>query len=79
MARYAPEVTYVQGVHQNTADALSRAPTTGPTPQDLKLIEEVEEHSESTLESLPATEQRLKDIKEAQDCDLFASRSRLTV
>ena len=74
MARYAPEVTYVQGVHQNTADALSRAPTTGPTPQDLKLIEEVEEHSESTLESLPATEQRLKDIKEAQDCDAICKQ-----
>ncbi|XP_048586619.1 uncharacterized protein K02A2.6-like [Nematostella vectensis] len=74
MARYSPEVTYVQGVHQNTADALSRAPTSSPTPQDLKQIEELEEHSESVLESLPATERRLKDIQEAQDCDAICKQ-----
>ncbi|XP_032235374.2 uncharacterized protein K02A2.6-like [Nematostella vectensis] len=74
MARYSPEVTYVQGVHQDTADALSRAPTSSPTPQDLKQIEELEEHSESVLESLPATERRLKDIQEAQDCDAICKQ-----
>ncbi|XP_048583904.1 uncharacterized protein K02A2.6-like [Nematostella vectensis] len=74
MARYSPEVTYVQGVHQKTADALSRASTSSPTPQDLKQIEELEEHSESVLEFLPATERRLKDIQEAQDCDAICKQ-----
>ena len=69
MARYSPEVKYVQGVHQNTADALSRAPTSTPTWEDLKLVEEVEEHSEAILGSLPATERRLEEIKSAQDND----------
>ena len=69
MARYSPEVVYVQGVHQKTADALSRAPTSGPTSEEVKLIEEVEECSESTLESLPATERYLNEIRAAQDND----------
>ena len=53
MARYSPEVKYVQGVRQNTADALARLPTSGTTQKDLNLVEEVEEHSESILVSLP--------------------------
>ena len=67
MARYSPEVKYVQGVHQNTADTLSRAPTSQPTQKDLSLIEEIEEHSESLLVFLPATKQRLDEMKTAQD------------
>ena len=69
MARYSPEVKYVQGVHQNTADALSQAPTSQPTQKDLTLVEEIEEHSESLLVSLPATKQRLDEIKTVQDHD----------
>lgn len=69
MARYTPEIKYVQGIHQHTADALSRAPTSKPTPDDLKFIEEVEEHTESVVNSLPATQQRLDEIITAQDGD----------
>ncbi|XP_015747739.1 PREDICTED: uncharacterized protein K02A2.6-like [Acropora digitifera] len=70
MARYSPEAKYVQGVHQNTADALSRAPTSQPTQKDLTLVEEIEEHSES----LPATKQRLDEIKTAQDHDAICKQ-----
>ena len=74
MDRYSSEVKYVQGVHQNTADALSRAPTRQPTQKDLSLVEEVEEHSESLLVSLPATEQRLDEIKTSQDHDAICKQ-----
>ena len=74
MDRYSSEVKYIQGVHQNTADALSRAPTRQPTQKDLSLVEEVEEHSESLLVSLPATEQRLDEIKTAQDHDAICKQ-----
>ena len=74
MARYSPEVKCVQGVHQNTAHALSRAPTRGPTKKDLNLVEEVEEHSKSILVSLPATEQRLDEIKTVQDQDAICKQ-----
>ena len=76
MARYSPEVKYVQGVHQNTADALSRAPKGGPTQKDLNLVEEVKEHSESILVSLPTTEQRLDEIKTAQDHNAICKQVR---
>ena len=55
MARYAPEVEYVQGKHQNTADALPRAPTSTPTPKDLKWIEVIEEYSKTIVATLRAT------------------------
>ena len=74
MARYSPEVKYVQGVNQNTADALSRAPTSQPSQKDLSLVEEIEEHSESPLVSLPATKQRLDEIKSAQDDDAICKQ-----
>ena len=69
MARYAPDITYVQGIHQKTADALSRAPTDVPTHRDQKLIEEIEEHAESIVAFMPATEKRLQEIRNAQDND----------
>ncbi|XP_048582128.1 uncharacterized protein K02A2.6-like [Nematostella vectensis] len=74
MARYAPDVKYVQGVHQNRADALSRAPTSKLTLEDLKLVAEVEEQSGSVLKSMPATEQRLEEIKAAQDSDAICKQ-----
>ena len=74
MAKYSPEVMYVQGVHRKTADALSRAPTSEPTGEDLKFIDEVEEYSESILESLPTTERYLNEIRAAQDNDAICKQ-----
>lgn len=74
LARYSPEVTYVQGVHQNTADALSRAPTSLPTKADLEFIEEVEEFQEASFKVIPATERRLEEIKEAQEADAICQQ-----
>ncbi|XP_076049320.1 uncharacterized protein LOC143029995 [Oratosquilla oratoria] len=74
LARYSPEVTYVQGVHQKTADALSRAPTSLPTKADLELIEEVEESQEGNFKVIPATERRLGEIKAAQQADAICKQ-----
>ena len=43
LMRYSPEVKYIQGVHHQTADALSRAPVEKPSKDDEILIEEAEE------------------------------------
>ncbi len=55
--RYTPVVKYVQGSQQQTADALSRAPTSKPTKEDLILVEEVQEFSDSVMRYMPATEE----------------------
>ena len=68
LMRYSPTVVYVQGIHQNTADALSRAPLP-VTAEDVAFVEEVEEFVNSTMVSLPATEKRLLEIQIAQDAD----------
>jgi hypothetical protein len=52
--RYTPVVKYVQGSQQQTADALSRAPTSKPTKEDLILVEEF---SDSVMRYMPATEE----------------------
>ena len=77
MARYSLEVKYVQGVHQNTAEALSRALTSGPTQKDLHHVEEVKEHSKSILMSLRATDQHLDKIKTAQDHDAICKQVKM--
>ena len=74
--RYAPEVKYVQGTNQTTADALSRAPTSEPTPEEITLIEEAEEFSKFAIDILPATEKRLKEIIQAQAPMLFVQKLR---
>ena len=74
LMRFAPKVKYVQGVQQKTADALSRAPTSEPTKEDLRFIEEVEEFKDSVIRNLPATDQRLQSIKKAQETDAVCTQ-----
>ena len=74
LMRYDPVVKYVQGVHQKTADALSRAPTSKPTKNDLIFIEETEEFKNFMIKNLPATDQRLKNIKNIQKKDAICSQ-----
>lgn len=54
---------------KNTADTLSRAPTTEQGDEDVALEEEVEAFAAAVVESLPATQQRLKMYREAQEVD----------
>ena len=67
--RYNYQVQYVPGKHQVTADTLSRAPIGLPGLQDKLLVEEVEAFSTRTTFCLPATPNRLQQIRDAQKTD----------
>ena len=69
MMRYAPEVKYVQGVNQKTADTLSRPPSSKPQKEDLIFLEETEEFKDNVIRHLPATDRKLQELREAQGND----------
>ena len=59
--RFSPEVVHVEGNHQITADMLSRAPASKPSPAETFFVEEVQEYAAQALKILPVTEARLKE------------------
>lgn len=67
--RYSPEIQYVSGKSQITADALSRAPASKPTTKDSQNIDAVEEFAHDTFNLLPASTRKLQEIAQAQDDD----------
>ena len=69
LMRFSPTVVYVAGKFQITADALSRAPVGGPQQADIFLIEDSEAFAQQAVYILPASQQRLLQIKEAQQKD----------
>ena len=69
LMRYSPKVKYLQGIHQNTADALSRAPVLKPTKNDVIFINETEEFTD-----LPATDRRLDEFRDAQIGDAICTQ-----
>ena len=69
LMRFSVTVKYVPGKHQLTLDALSRAPTESPREQDEQFVDELENFAAQTVFSLPATTQRLSQIREAQITD----------
>ena len=69
MMRYNPEVLRVPGKRQISADALSRAPSCTSESSDVQFIEEVESFASYTSGSLPASVQRLQEIRNAQKSD----------
>ena len=73
MMKYCPKVVYVQGIHQKTADTLSRAPTEKPTLEEEVKVEEVESEKEMLLKRLPVSNQKLQTIREAQEEDAICS------
>ena len=69
LMRFSVTVQYVPGKHQLTADALSRAPTESPGDRDEQFVEELENFATQAVFTLPATTQRLSQIREAQLAD----------
>lgn len=74
LMKYSPEVVYVQGVEQKTADALSRAPIEKPSREEEVQIEEMESVKDHIISQLPATTRRMEIIKEAQKEDTVCSQ-----
>ena len=69
LMRYNYQVQYVPGKHQVTARTLSRAPVALPGLEDKLRVEELEAFSTRTTSCLPATPNRLQQIRDAQKTD----------
>ena len=69
LMRFSITVNHVKGKHHFTADALSRAPVGSSTEKDEHFAEEVESFAAQKVFTLPATTQRLSQIREAQITD----------
>ena len=69
LMRFNSHVVHVPGKQQLAADALSRAPVGKPDVDDHNLVEEVESYTNEMLGTLPATTNRLQEIRAAQKAD----------
>lgn len=67
LMRYRYTISHVPGKNMATADVLSRAPQKGVT--DTHLETDLNLYVNMVMNSLPATEKRLQEIKEHQDRD----------
>ena len=69
LMRYSPEVVYVQGKTQITADALSRAPVNSINSADLDLITEATKFAKQSIDIIPASTNKLQKSREEQKAD----------
>lgn len=69
MMRFQFSIYHVPGKSLIVADMLSRAPLTGVTDSDRTLQEDTDAFVNLTIQSLPATEHRLQDIRQHQQQD----------
>ena len=67
--RFLYSITYIPGKNLTVADTLSRAPVLMSSASDDEVRAEVETFVRAVMQSLPATEQRLEEIRQAQDED----------
>ena len=65
--RYDFTISHIPGNELIIADALSRAPVTSPSAVDQSLQSETTAYMNLVVESIPATEQRLQEIREHQE------------
>ena len=69
MMRFRFTISHVPGKELTIADALSRAPVSSPSTADQLLQQEATAYVNSVLQSLPATEERLQEIRQSQEAD----------
>ena len=69
MMRYQYSIAHVPGKHLAIADTRSRAPVSAPSTTDKTSQHKVEIFITLMMQHLPATEQRLVEIKRAQAAD----------
>ena len=74
MMRFQFTISHVPGKELLIADTLSRAPATSPITADVQLQEETNAYVRMVVQSLPATEQRLHEIKHLQAQDSVCQR-----
>jgi transposase InsO family protein len=76
LMRFSPEVQYVPGKQQVTADALSRAPVGSPESQDKFLVAEVETFANQAVKIISATDNKLAEIRDHQKQDEVCAQVR---
>ena len=69
MMRFLFTISHVPGKDLKIADTLSRAPVADPTAEDAFLQQEVTAYVDFVIGHLPATEQRLEEIRACQEAD----------
>lgn len=69
LMRFTYSITYIPGKNLTVADTLSRAPVLMSSASDDEVRAEVETFVRAVMQSLPATEQQLEEIRQAQDED----------
>ena len=67
-------IAHVPGKDLTIADALSRAPSREPNKEDQLFQQETRAFIDIIIQSLPATEQRLAEIKQCQEDDLVCKQ-----
>ena len=74
LMRFTYSIMYVPGKNLTVADTLSRAPVSISCAEDDELRTEVETFVHVVMQNLPATEQRLEEIHQAQEEDKICQR-----
>ena len=74
LIRFTYSMRYVQSKDLTVADTLSRALVSKSTSSDDELRIEVETFVRAVMQSLPATEKRLEEIRQAQEEDEICQR-----
>ena len=69
MMRFSYHIVFTAGKNLATADALSRAPTSQPGREEEKKEDETRAYVRSVVECLPATDQRLEEVRREQELD----------
>ena len=69
MMRFSYHIVFTAGKNLATADALSRAPTSQPGREEEKKEDETRVYVRSVMECLPATDQRLEEVRREQELD----------
>ena len=69
LMRYHYDIVYTAGKHLTTADALSRAPSGKPDDSDRKLENDTTNFVHCIMQSVPATDKKLREIRDRQEED----------
>ena len=69
MMRFSYHIVFTAGKNLATADALSRAPTSKPGKEEERKEEETVAYVRSVVECLPASDQRLEEVRREQELD----------
>ena len=69
LLRYSFTAHHVPGVKMKDADALSRAPHSQPTKEDLAMVDEISCHVNEVIKQMPSTTPYLQKVKNATEKD----------